>query len=245
MTSKTRADGRAPDELRPIEITPSFTKWAEGSVLVSFGDTRVLCNASVEERVPPWLKDNRRGWVTAEYAMLPRATETRSRRESVAGKIGGRTHEISRLIGRALRASVDLKKLGERMITVHCDVLQADGGTRTASITGAWVALRLAVNGLMKRGRIENNPLKRQVAAVSLGVVDGEVLLDLDYGEDQDADTDLNLVMLDDGGIVEVQGTAEGIALTRGELDSMLDLGAAGIQKLMQHQAVALEKAKK
>ncbi len=245
MTSKTRADGRAPDELRPIEITPSFTKWAEGSVLVSFGDTRVLCNASVEERVPPWLKDNRRGWVTAEYAMLPRATETRSRRESVAGKIGGRTHEISRLIGRALRASVDLKKLGERMITVDCDVLQADGGTRTASITGAWVALRLAVNGLMKRGRIENNPLKRQVAAVSLGVVDGEVLLDLDYGEDQDADTDLNLVMLDDGGIVEVQGTAEGIALTRGELDSMLDLGAAGIQKLMQHQAVALEKAKK
>lgn len=244
MTAKPRAGGRANDALRPIEIVPDFTKWAEGSVLVAFGDTRVLCNASVDERVPPWMKGDGKGWVTGEYAMLPRATDSRSRRESVAGKIGGRTHEISRLVGRALRAAVDLKKLGERMVTVDCDVLQADGGTRTASITGGWVATRIAIDRLMKRGAIEVNPMKRHVAAVSLGMIDGEVRLDLDYPEDQRADTDLNLVMLDGGGIVEVQGTAEGEALVRAQLDEMLDVGRAGIEQLFEHQRAAVEAAK-
>ena len=238
---KERKNGRALDSLRDIEIIPNYTKWAEGSVLCCFGDTKVLCNASVEDRVPPWLKnaDEPQGWVTAEYAMLPRATDRRSRRESTAGKIGGRTHEISRLIGRALRGAVDLKKLGQRTITLDCDVLQADGGTRTASITGAFVALQTAINGLLDRGALKVQPVLHQVGAVSLGVIGGEIRLDLDYEEDVAADTDLNLVMTSEGGIVEVQGTAEGLVLKREELNAMLDLGATGIADLFEYQAKA------
>ncbi len=235
-----RAGGRAHDALRPVRIVPHFTKWAEGSVLACFGDTQVLCNATVEERVPPWLRDQGRGWVTAEYAMLPRATDERSGRESVKGKVGGRTHEISRLIGRAIRAAVDLEKLGERSVTLDCDVLQADGGTRTAAITGAWVALSLAVERLLDRGRLSVSPVIRPVAAVSVGVVDGQILLDLDFPEDQRADTDLNLVMTGDGGLVEVQGTAEGAPFSRAELDRMLAVGEQGIRRLVEAQRGAL-----
>ena len=239
----TALRGRGPRDLRPVEIIPDYTKWAEGSVLCCFGDTKVLCNATLEDRVPPWLKDRRpaQGWVTGEYAMLPRSTDRRNRRESTAGKIGGRTHEISRLVGRALRGSVDLVALGQRQITVDCDVIQADGGTRTASITGAWVAMQLAVR---RAKGVSASAVKRQVAAVSLGVVDGEVVLDLDYSEDVDADTDLNLVMTDDGGIIEVQGTAEGAVLKREELDAMLDLGRDAMSKLFEAQRQALERAR-
>lgn len=239
-----RTGGRAADVLRNIEIVPHFTKWAEGSVLVSFGDTRVLCNATVEDRIPPWLKEQGRGWITAEYAMLPRATDSRSGRESVRGKLGGRTHEISRLIGRALRAGIDLKKLGERQITLDCDVIQADGGTRTAAITGAWVALSLAILGLAERGAVRKNPVKAPVAAVSIGIIGQDVLLDLDYREDQQADTDLNLVMDAEGGIIEVQGTAEGQTFSRAELDRMLDVGRKGIEAIVEKQNEALRVAR-
>ncbi|MCC7386382.1 MAG: ribonuclease PH [Deltaproteobacteria bacterium] len=233
--------GRGREDLRPARIEVDFTKWAEGSVLCSFGDTRVLCNASVEERLPGWLKEQRgQGWVTAEYSMLPRATDRRNQRESVQGKIGGRTHEISRLIGRALRGIVDLKRLGERMITLDCDVLQADGGTRTAAITGAYVALKLATDRLLASGKLEVDPIRTQVAAVSLGVVGGEVRLDLDYSEDQAAETDLNLVMTGNGGIIEIQGTAERAPFSRAELDQMLEVGARGIGGLFELQKSAL-----
>ncbi|MEM7677598.1 MAG: ribonuclease PH [Myxococcota bacterium] len=238
-----RPDGRSPQQLRPIEIILDYTKWAEGSVLCCFGDTKVLCNASVEERVPGWMRDQGSGWITGEYEMLPRATDRRSQRESRKGRVGGRTHEISRLLGRSLRAAIDLKRLGERSITIDCDVLQADGGTRTASITGAWVALSLAVQRLQAKGLVGRDVIKRQVAAVSLGVYQGQVWLDLDYVEDQKVDTDLNLVMTDEGGLVEIQGTAEGVPFTRQELDRILEMGTAGIRELMDHQRAALEKA--
>jgi ribonuclease PH len=238
-----RLQGRSADALRPLEITTGFTKWAEGSVLCCFGDTKVLCTASVDERTPPWLKDQGRGWVTAEYSMLPRATDTRNARESVKGKLGGRTHEISRLIGRSLRAGIDLTALGERQILLDCDVLQADGGTRTASITGAWVALALAIKGLKAKGLVRKDPLVSPVAAVSIGIIEGEVLLDLNSAEDQAADTDLNLVMTGAGGLVEVQGTAEGAPFSKAELDRMLEVGGRGIQALVRAQTAALEAA--
>lgn len=238
-----RHDGRAVDQMRSIEIVTGFTKWAEGSVLCSFGDTKVLCTASVDERIPKWLKDNGKGWVTAEYSMLPRSTDSRNSRESVRGKIGGRTHEISRLIGRSLRACLDLKALGERQIMLDCDVLQADGGTRTASITGAYVALCLAINGLKKKGMIRKDPIIHPLAAVSVGIVNGEAILDLDFPEDQNAETDMNLVMTADGGLVEVQGTAEKKPYSRDEMNRMLDLGHKGIQELIVAQAAAIEAA--
>lgn len=238
--SETRFDGRLPDQLRKIEIIPGFTKWAEGSVLCAFGDTRVLCNATIEERVPPWMKEQRRGWITAEYSMLPRATDKRTQRESVQGKIGGRTHEISRLIGRAVRAGAKLEAMGERTLTLDCDVLQADGGTRTAAITGAFVAASLAFDKLVRKNTMSVNPMMTQVAAVSLGVVGGRVLLDLAYQEDQNADTDLNLVMTGQGGIVEIQGTAEKTPFTSEQLEQMLKLGRAGIEQLVAAQKAAL-----
>lgn len=235
-----RLNNRAADALRDIEIITNFTKWAEGSVLCCFGDTKVLCNATLEERVPHWMRDQGRGWITAEYSMLPRSTDSRCGRESVQGRIGGRTHEISRLIGRSLRAGVDLQRFGERKLTLDCDVIQADGGTRTAAITGAWVAMALAMKTLEDRNAVGRSPMKENVAAVSIGLKDGEVLLDLDYLEDQKVDTDLNLVMTGDGGIVEVQGTAEGTPFTRAELDKMLDVGRKGIEGLVAAQQRAL-----
>jgi ribonuclease PH len=235
-----RTHGRGAQELRPIQMETDFTKWAEGSVLCAFGDTRVLCNASVEERVPPWLMNQGKGWVTAEYAMLPRSTDRRMKRESLQGRVGGRTHEISRLIGRSLRAAVDLQKLGERTITIDCDVIQADGGTRTAAITGGWVALALSVMSLRRRGLLRAQPMVRSIAAVSLGIVDGEVRLDLDYEEDQAADTDLNLVMTHEGGLVEIQGTAEGEPFARAQLDEILDVGREGIRELVRRQQAAI-----
>jgi ribonuclease PH len=237
---KSRPSGRAPDELRPIRITRSFTRHAEGSVLVEFGETRVLCTASVDEGVPPFLRNSGGGWVTAEYGMLPRATHTRSRREASAGKQGGRTLEIQRLIGRALRAVVDLKALGERTITLDCDVLQADGGTRTASITGSYVALVDAVNTLIRKRVLRESPLHGQVAAVSVGIWAGIPVLDLDYREDSDAETDMNVVMNNGGGFIEVQGTAEGHAFRRHELDELLNLAANGIGQLLAKQLEAL-----
>lgn len=236
----TRPSGRQPDELRSLDIQRNFTRHAEGSVLISCGDTRVLCTASVEERVPPWLRGKGSGWLTAEYGMLPRATGQRNMREATKGKQGGRTLEIQRLIGRSLRAVVDLEALGERTITLDCDVLQADGGTRTASITGAWVALVDAVSSLQKRGKLKKDPLYGQVAAVSVGIHGNQPVLDLDYPEDSSAETDLNVVMNDGGGFIEVQGTAEGHAFQRQELDAMLDLAAAGIEQLMELQNQAL-----
>ena len=205
-----RPSGRAPDEMRAITIETGYTKHAEGSCLVSFGETRVLCTASVEERIPPWLRGKGEGWVTGEYSMLPRATHTRVQREAAKGKQSGRTQEIQRLIGRSLRAVVDHKKLGERQITLDCDVIQADGGTRTASISGAWVALRLAVDGLMKSGDITQDPITAKVAAVSCGVYQGTPVLDLDYPEDSNADADANFVLIEGGKIAEAQATAEG-----------------------------------
>lgn len=227
--------------MRPVGLVLDFTKWAEGSVLASYGDTKVLCNATVEDRVPGWMRDTGRGWVTAEYEMLPRATDSRSSRESRKGRVSGRTHEISRLIGRSVRAGIDLERLGERSITLDCDVIQADGGTRTASVTGAWVALALAIQRLRSGGSLTEDPMLAPVAAVSIGIVDGEVALDLDYLEDQRADTDLNLVMTADGGIVEVQGTAEGTPFTRAELDKVLDTGRLGIDALVAAQRKALD----
>jgi ribonuclease PH len=237
---KARPSGRAADELRPVRITRRFTRHAEGSVLVEFGDTRVLCTASVEDGVPAFLRNTGRGWVTAEYGMLPRSTHTRTRREAAAGKQGGRTLEIQRLIGRALRAVVDLKALGERTVTVDCDVLQADGGTRTASITGGYVALVDAIDALVRKGALRESPIHGQVAAVSVGIWSGVPVLDLDYAEDSDAETDMNIVMNNGGGFIEVQGTAEGHALRRHELDELLNLAANGIGQLLARQLEAL-----
>ena len=236
-----RPSNRAPDELRPITLTRGYTKHAEGSVLVAFGDTRVLCTASVENKAPAFLRGKGEGWVTAEYGMLPRATHTRNDREAARGKQGGRTLEIQRLIGRSLRACVDRRALGERTITLDCDVLQADGGTRTAAITGAYVALRDAVAWLRKRGDIGRDPIVGAVAAVSVGVWQGVPVLDLDYREDSACDTDMNVVMNDGGGFIELQGTAEGHAFRRDELDAMLALGTKGCGELFALQRAALQ----
>ncbi len=236
----TRADGRKADELRPITISRHWLDHAAGSVLVEFGRTRVLCAASASTGVPRWRRDSGLGWVTAEYAMLPSSTHTRSDRESVKGRIGGRTHEISRLIGRSLRAVMDYKALGENTIVLDCDVLQADGGTRTAAVTGAYVALADAVAQLRGKGVLAGEPLTGSVAAVSVGIVDGEPRLDLPYEEDVRAETDMNVVMTGDGAFVEVQGTAEGAAFGRVELDALLDLGAKGCAYLTQRQLHAL-----
>lgn len=239
-----RPSGRQPDELRKIALTCHYTKHAEGSVLVEFGDTRVICTASVEERVPPFLKGKGGGWITAEYGMLPRSTHERMGREAARGKQGGRTMEIQRLIGRSLRAALNLEALGERTITIDCDVIQADGGTRTASITGGFVALSLAVRHLLRQRRIKVNPLHGQIASVSVGVYKGMPVLDLDYKEDCDAETDMNVVMNDAGAYIEVQGTAEGHAFRRAELNAMLDLAGKGIERLMACQREVLDLGK-
>ncbi len=236
----TRKNQRSADELREIRITRNFTRHAEGSVLVEFGETRVLCTASVEETVPGFLRGRGQGWITAEYGMLPRSTHTRMAREAARGKQSGRTQEIQRLIGRSLRAVTDLAALGERQITLDCDVLQADGGTRTAAITGACVALADALQGLIAAGKLAQNPLKEMVAAISVGIVDGVAVLDLDYEEDSDCDTDMNVVMTAGGGIVEVQGTAEGTPFSRAELERLLDLAQQGIASLVGAQRAAL-----
>ncbi|MBP1729073.1 MAG: rph [Deltaproteobacteria bacterium] len=236
-----RHDGREPGKLRDIVITRNFIKHAEGSVLIEFGDTRVICTASVEESVPPFLRGKGTGWVTAEYSMLPRATHTRSAREAAKGKLGGRTHEIQRLIGRSLRAVTDLAALGERSILIDCDVIQADGGTRTASITGAWVALVDAVDGLVSQGKLAASPVKEAVAAVSAGIVKGEVLLDLDYSEDSTADVDMNFVVTASGRFVEVQGTAEDEPFTMAQMDAMREAALHGIRQLLVIQKAALE----
>jgi len=233
-------NGRSALDLRPISLEPGFAKHAEGSCLARFGDTHVLCTASVEDRVPPHVIGTGAGWVTAEYGMLPRSTHERMAREAARGKQGGRTLEIQRLVGRALRAAVDLRGLGVRTLTVDCDVLQADGGTRTAAITGGFVALAAAVQKLKKAGKIPGAPVKRQVAAVSVGLVEGEVRLDLDYGEDSSAEVDMNVVATSEGQLVEVQGTAEGKAFGRGELDRMLDAALVGIARLVAAQQQAL-----
>ena len=236
-----RPSGRAPDEMREISIETGFTKHAEGSCLISFGDTRVLCTASVEERIPPWLRGKGEGWVTGEYSMLPRATHTRGSREAARGKQSGRTQEIQRLIGRSLRAVVDLQKLGERQITLDCDVIQADGGTRTASISGAWVALRLAVNSLMKSGAITEDPITAQVAAISCGIYKGTPVLDLDYPEDSDADADANFVLIDGGQIAEVQATAEGATYDEEGLLRLLRLANIGCDGIFKAQLDAVK----
>ncbi|HEY0879155.1 MAG TPA: ribonuclease PH [Zeimonas sp.] len=235
-----RPSGRTPDALRPVRLERGFTKHAEGSVLVAFGDTRVLCTASVESKVPPFLRGAGRGWLTAEYGMLPRSTHTRSEREAARGKQGGRTQEIQRLIGRSLRAVFDLERLGERTITLDCDVLQADGGTRTAAITGAFVAAHDAVSLLLARGELASSPIRDFVAAVSVGLYEGTPVLDLDYAEDSSCDTDLNVVMTGAGGFVEVQGTAEGEPFTRAQTDALLDLATVGIGRLVEMQRTAL-----
>jgi len=235
-----RPAGRGAGALRPVGFDVGYTRHAEGSVLVAFGDTRVLCNASVLDKVPPFLRGKGQGWVTAEYGMLPRSTHTRSEREAARGKQGGRTLEIQRLVGRSLRAIVDLAALGERTVHLDCDVIQADGGTRTASVTGAWVALRLAVDGLRRGGALAVDPLRDSVAAVSVGIVDGQVVLDLDYDEDSGCDTDCNIVMTGGGGLVEIQGTAEGVPFSRAELDAMVDLAATGIGELTRRQRAAV-----
>ena len=236
-----RPSGLNPDQLRAVSFERGFTRHAEGSCLVRFGDTHVLCTASLEERVPPWLKGAGKGWVTAEYGMLPRATHTRSPREAAKGKQSGRTQEIQRLIGRSLRAVMDMSALGERTVTLDCDVLQADGGTRTAAITGSYVALVDACNALVARGALQTSPLHGQVAAISVGIFDGVPVLDLDYAEDSQAETDMNIVMKDGGSFVEVQGTAEGHAFHRVELDAMLALATHGIERLhvLQRDALA------
>ncbi len=235
-----RPSQRQLDQLRDIRITRHYTKHAEGSVLIECGDTKVICTASVEERVPPHKKGSGEGWVTAEYGMLPRSTGSRMGREAAKGKQSGRTQEIQRLIGRSLRAVVDLAKLGERTITLDCDVIQADGGTRTASITGAYVALHDAVSGLLQQGLIKENPIKDSVAAISVGIYQGTPVLDLDYPEDSDCDTDMNVVMLGSGHFVEVQGTAEGHPFSREEMDTLLELAKLGIGQLGEMQRTAL-----
>lgn len=235
-----RPSGRQANELRQVNITRNYTKHAEGSVLVEFGDTKVLCTASVEERIPPFLRGSGEGWVTAEYGMLPRSTGSRMQREAARGKQGGRTMEIQRLIGRSLRAAINLKALGERSITIDCDVIQADGGTRTASITGAFVALQDAINHLIKTKKLKKSPLFGEVAAISVGIYEGTPVLDLDYAEDSSAETDMNVVMNDAGAYIELQGTAEGHAFRADELQSMLDLAGHGIEQLMIKQREAL-----
>ncbi|MGI6549779.1 MAG: ribonuclease PH [Syntrophomonadales bacterium] len=231
-----RISGRQPDEMRPVKITPNYLKYAEGSVLIEAGDTRVICAASVDDKVPPFLKGLGKGWVTAEYGLLPRSTETRNVREAARGKVTGRTSEIQRLVGRALRAAVDFEALGERTIWVDCDVIQADGGTRTASITGAFVAMCLAMRTLKERGLIERFPVNDYVAAISVGIVNGEAILDLEYLEDSQAEVDMNVVMTGQGEFVEVQGTAEGKPFARPQMDQLLDLAAAGIKELIAIQ---------
>jgi ribonuclease PH len=234
-----RHDGRRPDQLRALSFERGWAKHAEGSVLVSVGDTRVLCTASVEESVPAWMKGKGRGWITAEYGMLPRSTHTRSRREAAEGAQSGRTHEIQRLVGRSLRAVADMAALGERTVRLDCDVLQADGGTRCASITGAWIALADAVDALRARGLLAGAPLRDHVAAVSVGIVGGVAVLDLDYAEDSACDTDMNVVMTGAGGFVELQGTAEGAPFSRGEVDALLALARDGIASLVAAQRAA------
>ena len=235
-----RPSGRAADEMREVRISRGYTRHAEGSALVEFGDTRVLCAATIEDRVPPWMKGRGRGWVTAEYGMLPRSTGQRSPREAARGRQGGRTLEIQRLIGRSLRAVVDMEALGERTVIVDCDVIQADGGTRTAAITGGYVALLDAVSNLPARSRPRRDPIHGAVAAVSVGIYRGEPVLDLDYAEDSEAETDMNVVMNDAGGFIEIQGTAEGHAFRRSELDAMLELARRGVESLLEMQRAAL-----
>ena len=241
-TTFARSTGRAANALRAVTITRHFTRHAEGAVLIEFGDTKVLCTASVEEKVPPHKRGSGEGWVTAEYGMLPRATNTRNAREAAKGKQSGRTQEIQRLIGRSLRCVFDLKLLGERTISLDCDVLQADGGTRTAAITGAFVAAQDAVNWLIAQGLITQSPIKQAVAAISVGIVNGTPLLDLEYTEDSACDTDMNVVMTADGGFVELQGTAEGLAFSRVEMNALLDLAEKGIGELLVAQQAALAK---
>ena len=238
-----RPSGRDAAEMRALRFTPDFTLHAEGSVLAEFGETRVLCTASVEDRVPAWMRNTGRGWVTGEYGMLPRSTHTRSGREAARGKQGGRTLEIQRLIGRSLRAVTDLEALGERQVTLDCDVIQADGGTRTAAISGAYVALAIAMQRLHKKGELRNNPLHGQVAAVSVGIYRGTPVLDLDYAEDSEAETDMNIVMNDAGRFIEVQGTAEGHAFTDDEFTAMIGLARAGIADIIEAQNAAVAAA--
>ena len=240
-----RANGRATDALRPLEITPNVSPFAEGSALIKLGNTHVYCTASVEERVPPWLKGRGAGWVTAEYAMLPRATKERTRREVTEGKQGGRSVEIQRLIGRSLRGAVSLDGLGERQITIDCDVIQADGGTRCAAITGGYVALALAIHHLKRTKKITSFPLKQQIAAVSVGMIKGVPALDLDYSEDAGADVDFNIVMTGSGEFMEVQGTAEGKPFSRQSLDHLLDLASIGLEQLFAAQREVIEAASK
>jgi len=242
MNVAARPSGRKPDQLRPVRIQRGFTKHAEGSVLVEFGETRVLCTASVEERVPGFLKDSGRGWVTAEYGMLPRATNTRTEREAARGKQSGRTQEIQRLIGRSLRAVVDLSAMGQRTIQIDCDVLQADGGTRTAAITGSFVALHDAFSFLKRKNLLQTWPIRDHVAAISVGMFGGAPLLDLDYAEDSACGCDMNVVMTGAGGFVEVQGTAEGEPFARGELDALLALATRGISQLISFQKESLNR---
>ncbi len=238
-----RPSGRDAAEMRALRFTPDFTIHAEGSVLAEFGETRVLCTASVEDRVPPWMRNTGRGWITGEYGMLPRSTHTRSGREASRGKQGGRTLEIQRLIGRSLRAVTNLEALGERQVTLDCDVIQADGGTRTASISGAFVALAIAMQRLQAKGDLRKNPLHGQVAAVSVGIYRGVPVLDLDYAEDSEAETDMNIVMNDAGRFIEVQGTAEGHAFTDDEFTAMIGLARAGIEEIIEVQNAALAAA--
>ena len=235
-----RPSGRTPDQLREISFERNYTCHAEGSVLVSFGNTKVLCTATVEERIPPWLKGKGKGWVTAEYGMLPRSTNSRMRREAAGGKQGGRTVEIQRLIGRSMRAGIDLEALGERQITLDCDVIQADGGTRTASISGAFVAMQDAINKLIADGTLKESPLHGMIGSVSVGIYNGTPVLDLDYAEDSNAETDMNVVMNDGGQFIEVQGTAEGHAFRREELDELLNLAVAGIEEIHAKQKEVL-----
>ena len=235
--------GRAADQLRPVSITPHFLPHADGSALIACGNTKVICTASIDESVPPFLRGKNQGWVTAEYGMLPASTASRMRREAAQGKQSGRTQEIQRLIGRSLRAAVDLSRLGERQILIDCDVIQADGGTRTASITGAYVALHLAIGKLLAAGKLAHSPIREAVAAVSLGIVGGVPLLDLDYPEDSGCDSDINLVLTASGNIIEIQGTAEGAAFSPAALTQLLALGQKGIAELLQHQQAAIAAA--
>ena len=242
--SLPRGDGRTPFQARPLRLTPHFVATPEGSVLIETGHTRVLCNASIENTLPGWLRNSGRGWVTAEYGMLPRATLTRSPRESERGKVGGRTHEIQRLIGRSLRSVVDMKLLGERTVILDCDVLQADGGTRTAAITGACAAMAIALDKLMQAGTLKKSPIREMVAATSVGLVDGRVLLDLNYEEDSRADVDMNVVMTASGGLVETQATAERDTYSRAQLDALLDAAQDGIRDLLVAQQACVEAAR-
>src|SRR3954466_1683958 len=239
--SYARTDKRLADQLRPVAITPGYLPYAEGSALIEMGSTRVICSASIEERVPPFLRNRGQGWVTAEYAMLPRATQQRTSRETGRGGPSGRTHEIQRLIGRSIRAAANMRLLGERTITLDCDVLQADGGTRTAAITGAYVAFALAVQRLLRAGKITRSPLTQEVAAISVGIVDKTPLLDLKYDEDSRAEVDMNVVCTGDGRFIEIQGTAEGAPFTREEMDNLLDLARKGISELVVLQRYAIE----